>query len=123
MSYKVLIADDDELIREIVVKILQREDIYLLEEAINGIDACLKLGTYKPDLLILDIMMPEMDGVEVCRTITRNDEFKNLKVLITTGHPEHAKVAELEALGFGNGMGKPFNLKNFSSEVYRILTA
>ena len=122
-KYKVLIADDDEIIREIIVKILQREDKYLMDEAINGIEACIKLGTYKPDLLILDIMMPEMDGAEVCRTITRNDDFKDLKVLITTGHPEHPKVAEVNGLGFSNVMGKPFNLKKFSTEVDKILTS
>ena len=122
-KFKILVADDDELIREIIVKILQQEDLYLLDEALNGIEACIKLGTYKPDLLILDIMMPEMDGVEVCRTIWRNDDFKDLKVLITTGHPEHAKVNELQQLGFTNVIGKPFNLKNFTSEVRKILTS
>ena len=122
-KYKILIADDDEIIREVITKMLQREDQYLMDEALNGIEACIKLGTYKPDLLILDIMMPEMDGVEVCRTITRNDDFKDLKVLITTGHPEHEKVAELNELGFTNVLGKPFNLKNFSAEVHKILTS
>lgn len=122
-TYRILVADDDELIREIIVRMLKREEIFLLEEALNGIEACIKLGTYKPDLLILDIMMPEMDGVEVCRTITRNDEFKDLKVLITTGHPGHAKVAELRSLGFTNVMGKPFNLKEFSETVHKILTS
>ncbi|MBU4315976.1 MAG: response regulator [Proteobacteria bacterium] len=122
-TYRVLVADDDELIREIIVRMLKREEIFLVEEAFNGIEACIKLGTYKPDLLILDIMMPEMDGLEVCRSITRTDEFLGLKVLITTGHPEHAKVSELRALGFTNIMGKPFNLKNFSSEVHKILTS
>ena len=122
-TYKILVADDDELIREIIVKVLRRNEAYLVDEALNGIEACIKLGTYKPDLLILDIMMPEMDGAEVCRTITRNDEFNDLKVLITTGHPEHSKVIELMALGFTNIIGKPFNLKNFTAEVHKILTS
>ena len=122
-KYKILVADDDEIIREVITKILQRDDKYLIDEALNGIEACLKLGTYKPDLLVLDIMMPEMDGVEVCRTITRNDDFKDLKVLITTGHPEHEKVTELHELGFTNVIGKPFNLQEFSSEVHKILTS
>ena len=91
-TFKILIADDDELVRDILVEVLKKNANYLVDEAINGIETCIKLGVYKPDLLILDILMPEMDGLEVCRTITRSDEFSDLNVVITTGYPDHPKV-------------------------------
>ena len=122
-SYKILIADDDELVRDILVEVLKKNETYLVEEAFNGIEACIKIGTYKPDLLILDILMPEMDGLEVCRTITRNDEFSDLNVMITTGYPDHPKVKEVKKLGFANIHAKPFDLKDFLSNVDKILTS
>lgn len=122
-TYKILIADDDELVRNILVETLTKKSNYLVDEAFNGIEACIKLGTYKPDLLVLDILMPQMDGLEVCRTITKNDDLSDLKVLITTGYPDHPKVLQTKDLGFTNVLGKPFNLKNFMTEVDKILTA
>jgi PAS domain S-box-containing protein len=119
---KILIVDDDEMVREILVEVLTKNENYRVEEALNGIEACIKLGTYQPDLLVLDILMPEMDGLEVCRTIIRNDDFSDLKVMITTGYPDHPKVNEVKQLGFTNIHGKPFNIKDFLSNVDKILT-
>jgi PAS domain S-box-containing protein len=121
-TYKILIADDDELVRSILVETLTKNRNYLIDEAFNGIEACIKLGTYKPDLLVLDILMPQMDGLEVCRTITKNEDLSDLKVLITTGYPDHPKVVQTKNLGFTNVLGKPFNLKKFMAEVDKILT-
>ncbi|MCK5418551.1 MAG: response regulator, partial [Desulfobacterales bacterium] len=66
-AIKILIVDDDQTIREMLIEALtrNRDRPYLIEEAANGIEATIKLGTYRPDLLILDIFMPEMDGLEV----------------------------------------------------------
>ncbi len=121
-TYKILIADDDELVRNILVETLTKNRNYLVDEAFNGIEACIKLGTYKPDLLVLDILMPQMDGLEVCRTITKNEDLSDLKVLITTGYPNHPKVVQIKNMGFTNVLGKPFNLKKFMEEVDKILT-
>ena len=66
--------------------------------------------------------MPEMDGLEVCRTITRSGEFSDLNVVIITGYPDHPKVKEVKKLGFNNIHGKPFNLKVFLSNIDKILT-
>ena len=95
--------------------------LYLVEEAANGIEASIKLGTYRPDLLILDIFMPEMDGLEVCRTISNEPELSEMKVVITTGHPEHPKLDEVVALGYTNIFSKPFDLLNFVQAIDRIL--
>jgi PAS domain S-box-containing protein len=121
-TYKILIADDDELVREILMEILSKNRNYFVDEAFNGIEACIKMGTFQPDLLILDVLMPEMDGLEVCRTITRSEDLKKLKVIITTGYPDHPKVKELESLGFTHIYGKPFDLKEFCLHVDKILT-
>ena len=120
---KILIVDDDQTIREMLIEALAQyqQKSYLIEEATNGIEASIKLGTYRPDLLILDLFMPEMDGLEVCRIIRNEAELSDMKVIITTGYPDPTKLNEMARLGFTNVILKPFNLPELVKEVERIL--
>jgi signal transduction histidine kinase/ActR/RegA family two-component response regulator len=120
---KILIVDDDQTIREMLIEALAQDPqkSYLIEEVTNGIEASIKLGTYRPDLLILDLFMPEMDGLEVCRIIRNEPELSDMKVIISTGYPDPAKLNEMAKLGFTNVILKPFNLPEFVKEVERIL--
>jgi signal transduction histidine kinase len=120
---KILIVDDDRTIREMLIEALtgDQQKPYLIEEASNGIEASIKLGTYRPDLLILDLFMPEMDGLEVCRIIRNEPELSDMKVIISTGYPDHGKLDEMAKLGFTNVIFKPFNLPEFVKKVERIL--
>ena len=118
---RILVVDDDHSIRKMLIEALTMDRQFLVEEAANGIEASIKLGTYRPDLLILDVFMPEMDGVEVCRTIRGEAELSDMKVVITTGHPEHPKIDEVIELGFTNIFAKPFDLIQFIQEIKKIL--
>ena len=122
-AIKILIVDDDQTIREMLIEALtrNRDRPYLIEEAANGIEATIKLGTYRPDLLILDIFMPEMDGLEVCRIIKDEPELSDMKVIISTGYPEHPKLDEMAKMGFSNVIYKPFDLLEFVKKVEPIL--
>ena len=122
---KILIVDDDQTIREMLIEALtlDQQKSYLIEEASNGIEASIKLGTYRPDLLILDLFMPEMDGLEVCRIIRNEPELSDMKVIISTGYPDHVKLNEMARLGFTNVIYKPFNLPEFVTKVESILAA
>lgn len=117
---KILVVDDDKMIRQMLIEVLTMDKLYLLEEASNGIEASIKLGTYRPDLLILDIFMPEMDGLEVCRNIKTEPELAGMKVIITTGYPQHPKLDEVNALGFTEVFSKPFDLRELTKMVARI---
>jgi len=119
---RILVVDDDKSIRDMLTKALAEAGPYLVEEASNGIEACIKLGTYRPDLLILDMFMPEMDGLEVCRTIKSETEFSDMNVIITTGFPDHQKLKEVAALGFDRIHYKPFNLPEFLKVVSNIFS-
>ena len=114
-------VDDDDAIRQILIEGLTMDGQYLVKEASNGIEASIKLGTYRPDLLILDIFMPEMDGLEVCRNIRSEPELSELKVIITTGYPDHPKIDEVVKLGYTNILSKPFDLLNLVEDVETIL--
>jgi PAS domain S-box-containing protein len=119
---RILVVDDDISIRDMLTKALTEAGPYLVDEASNGIEACIKLGTYRPDLLILDMFMPEMDGLEVCRTIKSETEFSDMNVIITTGFPDHQKLKEVAALGFDRIHYKPFNLSEFLKAVSNIFS-
>jgi signal transduction histidine kinase/ActR/RegA family two-component response regulator len=106
---KILIVDDEKQIRNMLKIFFDSERHYQVEEASNGTEACVKLGTFRPDLLILDLQMPEMDGLEVCKVIKKEPYLSNMKVILLTGFPGHPKVKQVEAIGFTNIYGKPFN--------------
>ena len=114
---KVLVVDDDQMVRRLLIEALGMTHEYLIEEASNGIEASIKLGTYRPDLVILDIFMPEMDGLEVCRNIKAAPELSEMKVIITTGYPNHPKLDEIAALGYTDVFSKPFDLKSLTAFV------
>ena len=118
---RILVVDDDYAIRQMLIEALTMDRQYLVEEASNGIEASIKLGTYRPDLLILDIFMPEMDGLEVCRNIRSEPELSEMKVIITTGYPDHPKLDEVVKLGFTNIFSKPFDLLKFIKDIQKIL--
>jgi len=118
---KILVVDDDESIRNTLTEVLAIERSWSVDQASNGTEACIKLGIYRPDLLILDILMPEMDGVEVCRTIRAEPELRDMKVIVITGFPESPEVKEVVELGFGHIYPKPFNLRDFRKAVNSVL--
>jgi CheY-like chemotaxis protein len=118
---RILVVDDDKGIRQMLIEALTLDRQYLVEEAANGIEASIKLGTYRPDLLILDIFMPEMDGLEVCRIIKTEPELADMQVIITTGHPEHVKLDEVVQMGFTRIFSKPFDLWDLVKAVESIL--
>ena len=118
---RILVVDDDNGIRRLIIDALATDRRYLIEEASNGIEASIKLGTFLPDLLILDIFMPEMDGLEVCRNIRSEPRLADMKVIITTGYPNHAKLGKVAELGFNNIFCKPFNLLHLKNDVDTIL--
>ena len=124
-AFKILIVDDDRTIRDMLIEALtlNRDRSFLIEEAANGIEATIKLGTYRPHLLILDIFMPEMDGLEVCRIIKNEAELSDMKVIISTGYPQHPKLDEMAKMGFDNVIYKPFDLLEFVKKVETILAA
>ena len=95
----VLVVDDDDFSRETVESILQAGG-YRVETAINGLDALEKISTNTPDLIISDILMPELDGFEFCHTLKSKKEYSDVPFIFYSGNyvePEDQKLA----LGYG----------------------
>ena len=105
MSYKILIADDEPEIRDLLRLYLENEK-YEVVEAVNGIDALRLMDEEKPDLIMLDIMMPQMDGYQVLKHIR---EDNNVPVIIISAKDEDSEKILGLNLGADDYIAKPFN--------------
>ena len=114
---KILIADDEPHIRELVRLYLSREG-YELEFAVDGQEALEKALILKPDLIVLDLMMPKLDGFEVTKGIRQHSDLPIL--MLTVRREDPVKVAGLE-LGADDYLTKPFNPKELVARVKAIL--
>ena len=116
----ILIVDDEEDIRDLLVYNLQKAG-YVVEAASNGMECLQKIKTIKPRLIILDIMMPEMDGVEVCQQIKSDPKNNNILICFLTARSEdYSQIAALEA-GGDDYVTKPIKPKVLISRINAIL--
>ena len=114
---RVLVVDDEPRVREVVARYLQR-DGYEVEIAVDGEEARSSLVAFRPDLVVLDIMLPAGSGLDVLREIRRNGE---LPVILLTARAEEAdRVAGLE-LGADDYVVKPFSPRELTARVRSVL--
>jgi signal transduction histidine kinase/ActR/RegA family two-component response regulator len=118
---RILVVDDDTSIRTMLREVLIQRRSYIVEEASNGIEACIRLGSHRPDLLVMDLFMPEMNGFEVCRVIKNDPVLSEMKIMMITGHEGHPLLGEISDLGFIDILYKPFKLEEFVRRVDKIL--
>ena len=118
----VLVVDDEPNIREIVRRLLSEmdEDMHI-EEASDGYEAGIKIGSLQPDLVIMDVMMPRVDGISLCRSIRENPETRTVKVLAITAFPEQDNVKKMYDAGADLCLIKPLQFERFRLEVTRLL--
>lgn len=115
---KLLVVDDQEHIRELVKVFLQNEGIDIVE-AVDGIDALSKLESEKVDMVIMDIMMPNMDGWELCKEIRSYNE--NMPILMLTAKGETKQKVKGFNLGTDDYLVKPFEPAELIVRVKSIL--
>ena len=114
---KVLVVDDEKDILQIVKYNLELHG-YEVDTAENGVDAISKLKTYKPDLILLDIMMPHKDGIQTCIEIRANPEYDDtLIIFLTALSDEKSEIRGLE-LGADDYIAKPIKPKLLVSRVH-----
>jgi len=116
--FGVLIVDDEDEIVELIKNFLERQGTYDISTASDGITALIEVGRTKPDLLILDIMIPGVDGVEVCRRIKAEPSNKTTIIAVSGTTEKERKVLQAGADAF---MLKPINLDQLHAEAKRLL--
>ncbi len=107
---RVLIVDDDEAIIEMLVELLERDGRFEVKTASSGYDAGMLTHKFRPDLLILDFKLPDINGNVVCRTLRSNPEFEDVKIIIISGVVDKDEIEELMAAGANDFLQKPFQI-------------
>ncbi|MFZ5766735.1 MAG: response regulator [Thermodesulfobacteriota bacterium] len=116
----ILIADDNQDSRELVRKILRKDD-YRLLEAVDGEDALQKIMTEKPDLVLMDISMPKINGYDLTRMIKNSDEMKETLVIALTAHAMKGDRANAMDAGCNGYITKPINVREFAGQIRKFL--
>ena len=118
----VLVVDDEPNIRDIVRRLLKElEPDLRVEEACDGYEAGIKIGQLEPDLIIMDVMMPRVDGISLCKSIRENPKTQQVKVLAITAFPEQDNVKKMYDAGADLCLIKPLQFEHFRLEVVRLL--
>jgi len=119
---RILIVDDDPIIVETIVQALEEEEYnYEIVSASDGFEAGLQVNHFKPHLLILDIMMPDIKGYEVCRRIKTNEETKDTKIIVLSAYLDDEKFKKMKEYGADLCFSKPLPLPQLREEVAKSL--
>ena len=116
---KILIVDDNDLMRTLLRGILRNEDYQIIGEARNGAVAIEMVERDKPDLICMDVMMPEMDGLEALQNIKAS--HPEIIVIMITGSPSAENVRESIKGGASGFIIKPFNTAKVLDTIERAL--
>ena len=118
MTNKILIADDEKIVRALIRKILENEK-YEVIEAVNGDEAVKSAKKENPDVILIDVKMPVMDGVTACRKLKTDEKTKNIPILMITALAE-TKMEAIKA-GVDDFINKPFDPIEVSIRVKSML--
>lgn len=119
---KVLVADDDPAIQELIRLNLEVQG-YQVIIASNGVETVRKALSERPDLIILDILMPEMDGYEVMRLLKNSEETSNIPIIVLTAYASDAGALVSWMEGAEGYLAKPFNPDELLMLVERVLSS
>ncbi len=117
----ILIVDDEEDIRELISVSLMREEDYKLLEAVNGLEALQLARATRPDLIILDLMLPEMDGLTVYKNLREDARTNSIPVIMLTARGRLEEKIMGLGLGADDYMAKPFSPKELMLRVRNLL--
>jgi excisionase family DNA binding protein len=118
---KVLVVDDDIEIVELIADILSRDNRFEIKTASSGYEAGISTQKFRPDLILLDYMLPDVNGNVVCQTIRRSPEFDNTKIIIVSGVVKQDEIDQLLKSGAEGFIKKPFSVDELTDKVTTVL--
>lgn len=113
---KILVVDDDPAIREYFLQILSHNG-FKVKEASDGFEAGQLVEKFRPEILILDIIMPKMDGFEVCRRIKQDPETEHIKIIAISGFDTYENRNKIMDCGADLFLSKPLDIKKLLEDI------
>jgi excisionase family DNA binding protein len=118
---KILIVDDDEEIVELMVDVLSHDGRFEIKTASSGYTAGIMTEQFRPDLVILDYMLPDVNGNIVCRAIRRNPQLQNIRIIIVSGVVNASEIEDLLGAGAEEFIRKPFDIVELVEKISGVL--
>ena len=118
---KVLVVDDDVELVELLVDVFERDGRFEVKTANNGFDAGMLVREFRPDLVVLDVMLPDINGKEVCVRVRNDDTLESVKIICISGMVEQDTISELPAAGADDFMHKPFTVDRLLDRACDLL--
>lgn len=118
---RILVVDDDEQIVELFEDVFGRDDRYSVRSARTGYDAGVLTEQFNPDLMILDYMLPDINGNVVCQRVRQNPAWSGMKIIIVSGVVNPSEVEDLLNAGADEFVKKPFNIDALLRQVDELL--
>lgn len=120
MSHSILVVDDEDVTREILQILLEMEG-FTVYAAADGVEALEKVAECRPDLIVLDLMMPRLDGLGVCKQLRAQPETANLAILLLSGNSQDRAVTAGLRAGANAYLMKPIDPPLLLREINKYL--
>lgn len=118
---KALVVDDDEELVELITDALESDGRFEVRVANNGFDAGMMVKEYHPDVIVLDVMLPDINGKEVCQRIRGDSNLDDVRILCISGMVEEDKIADLKAAGANEFLQKPFEVEKLVDLMCKLV--
>jgi excisionase family DNA binding protein len=118
---KVLVVDDDEDLVELICDALDRDGRFDIRSVNNGFGAGMLIKEFRPDLVVLDVMLPDINGKEVCQLVRSDKSMDNVRIICISGMVETSKIQELRDAGADEFMKKPFDVDVLLANICQLL--
>ncbi len=118
---KALIVDDDEELVELIVDALEADGRFETRVANNGFDAGMMVKEYHPDIIVLDVMLPDINGKEVCQRVRTDTTLDDVRIVCISGMVEQEKIQDLKDSGADHFLQKPFEVDQLIERICRLL--
>lgn len=118
---RVLVVDDDQAIVEMFTELLERDGRFEVETASTGFDAGVVTEHFKPDVMLLDFKLPDINGTAVCRTVRAKQAYEHMKIIAVSGVADPDEVQELYDAGADDFIRKPFVISDVIDRIAEML--
>ena len=118
---KALVVDDDEELVELIRDVLESDGRFEVRVANNGFNAGMMVKEYHPDIIVLDVMLPDINGKQVCQLVRSDPSLDDVKIICISGMVEQDKVTELRDAGANEFLQKPFEIEALVERMCQLL--